>query len=113
MILSDKNGGRRILPNLKLFASVFPADSIPTVEELEERVKAKAREISGGDRSNDQRQLDLFGDEFTNWDHVPIASLEDRELPPPSELLPQSHKATLRFCRQLIDRGENDELIVT
>ena len=109
--MKDKNGGRRIRANMKTFMDLLPLDNIPTFDELMDKIHERAERLRGGDRTLEQRDLDLFGPHFSGWDNVHAAVLDDREIALPNEMLPKSKEETLRCCEQLIDRGEDGDLI--
>jgi hypothetical protein len=107
----NKNAGRGLKANMKAFLNLLPFDDMPTPDEVTGKVEQRARELRGDDRTLDERQLDLFGPGFAGWDEVGSAALDDRELPIPDALLPQTRDEALRLCAQLIDRGENGDLV--
>lgn len=107
----DKNAGRGLSANMKAFLDLLPFGNIPSFDEVMAQVGRRATTLRGDDRTLDERQLDLFGPGFAGWDEVGAAVLDDRELPIPDSLFPQSRDETLRLCAQLIDRGENGDLV--
>lgn len=107
----DKNAGRGLKANIKAFLNLLTFDDIPASDEVTGKGDERAKELRGDDRTLDERQLDLFGPGFAGWDGVGAAVLDDRELPIPDALLPQTREDTLRLCAQLIDRGENGDLV--
>lgn len=107
----DKNSGRGIRANMKAFMDLLPFGDMPDFDALMDKIHKRAERIRGEDRSLDQRQLDLFGPGFAGWDKVEAAVLDDRELPIPDALLPQSGDDTQRCCEELIDRDRDGDVV--
>lgn len=71
------------------------------------------RTIKYGGLSPRDRWIRLFDPAVKDLSKLPIGLFEQKALVLPRKLLPKSEKELLRFCRQLIDRGEDKSHIAT
>jgi hypothetical protein len=69
------------------------------------------RKIRYGGLSRRQRWLHRFDPSVTDLSTMPIGLFEAKAIILPRKHLPRSKEALRSFCRQLIDRGENERYI--
>lgn len=104
----DASRGRHA--SIKDFAFIF-AKGLPAVADLDKFIRSLVDEYRYGGRTEASGQAAIFDPAIRTYTEIPLGFLDDKELPPPDEMLPQSRDDLYVFCQRLIIASCDQDLV--